>query len=545
MTRTLAVVLSCAALAARLAAAPVPAFEDATAGSGLAFSHRDGATGQLRFVEMMGSGAALLDYDGDGDLDAYLADGGPLDAPSAEPRGRLFRNDLAPGDGGRLAPRFTDVTASSGLAPASYGMGVATGDVDDDGDVDLFLANHGRDELWLNRGDGTFKNGGWPAVAGWSSGASFFDSDRDGRLDLFVVRYVEAAPGEEPVCRAPSGRRDYCGPSSFPPTADLLYRNLGGGRFADVSRPSGVGAATGPGLGVVVVDADGDGWLDVYVANDGAPNRLWMNRRDGRFEDDAVLNGAAVNRFGLAEAGMGVDAADFDGDGDEDLFLAHLTGETNTLYSNDGAGNFTDRSLESGAAIGTLPFTGFGTRWFDLEGDGDLDLLIVNGAVRLPEQGEELGQTALLYELGEDRRYREASGAGGEFFRRPFIGRGAAFGDVDLDGDTDVLASQNGGPAVLLLNRAGDGARWAGLRLVEPSGRDALGAWIEAWIGPRHFWRRVRTDGSYQSAHDPTVPLALPPGEATGLRLRIVWPDGAVTRIQAPGFEARLWQVRR
>ncbi|MCP3963184.1 MAG: VCBS repeat-containing protein, partial [bacterium] len=388
--------LAAALLLATPAVAEPPIFTDVAAETGLDFVHFNGMSGEYYFPEMTGQGAALLDYDNDGDLDVYLVQGAILgpgktmkDAlfphkGTGTPSDRLYRNDLR---AGRLS--FTDVTAASGLAKIAtgYGMGVAAGDFDGDGHVDLYVTNYGSNQLLRNRGDGTFedvtKKAGVDDPA-WSTSTTFFDFDRDGRLDLFVTNYVVFDVARNPECFATSSRRDYCGPAAFDGVADRLWRNRGDGTFEDVSTRARVAAVKAAGLGVVAADLDGDGWQDLYVANDGEANHLWLNQRDGTFRDEALLAGVAVNRQGEAEASMGVAAADFDADGDEDLFMTHLMGETNTLYVNDG-GLFEDRTLETNLAAGGVPFTSFGTSWLDVDNDGWLDLLIVSGAVRILE----------------------------------------------------------------------------------------------------------------------------------------------------------------
>jgi enediyne biosynthesis protein E4 len=494
-------------------------FVDAARESGLDFVHVNGMTGEMYFPEMMGQGGALFDYDGDGDLDVYCVQGGKLGPGKPEPlRGRLYRND---------SMRFVDVTEASGLEGSGYGMGAATGDIDNDGRVDLYLTAYGPNRMYRNNGDGTFSDVTDRTGTGdarWSVSATFFDLDRDGWLDLYVTNYVDYSVEKNPKCFAASSRRDYCGPADFPPLRHTLYRNRGDGTFEDVSVRSGVARQPGPGLGVVAFDADRDGWTDLYVANDGAPNFLWMNQKDGTLRDDALLAGAAVNRRGQAEAGMGVTADDFDADGDEDIFLTHLTSETNTLFVNDGTGMFEDRSTETGAAMGTLPFTSFGTSWFDYDNDGWLDLFIANGAVRILEP---LAQAGDPYPLSQtDQLYRnraakleEVTSTAGAVFRKPGVGRGAAFGDVDNDGDTDVVAFYSNGPVRLLLNQVGDRRPWIGFHTGAPGTRIEV-----VRPGSPALWRRVHTDGSYASASDPRVLVGL--GEKG---------EVAAVRIHAPG----------
>ncbi len=534
------------------AVAETALFKDVAAETGLDFSHWNGMSGEYYFPEMTGQGAALLDYDNDGDLDVYLVQGAllgpgkkradalfPYDGPWP-PSDRLYRNDLA---AGKL--ELTDVTVASGLAKIAtgYGMGVAAGDVDNDGFTDLYVTNYGSNQLLRNQGDGTFRD--VTTTAGvddpaWSTSAAFFDFDRDGWLDLFAVNYVVFDVDRNPECYAPSSRRDYCGPSAFPGVADRLWRNKGDGTFEEISVQARIGAEKAAGLGVVAADFDGDGWLDLYVANDGEANHLWLNQRDGTFRDEALLAGVAVNREGEAEASMGVSAADFDGDGDDDLFMTHLMGETNTLYVNDG-GLFEDRSVEAGLAAGSLPYTSFGTAWLDVDNDGWLDLLIANGAVRILEALARKGDPFPLSQPNQllindgGRRFEDATSRAGEAFGDAEVSRGAAFGDLDNDGDVDVVLFNNNSPVRLLQNQIGQTQPWLGLRLVGgKGGRDMLGARIEVRrTGASALWGRVRTDGSYCSASDPRVLLGLGGGSKVEA-VRVHWPDGTTEAWPAP-----------
>lgn len=525
-------------------AAPSPRFDDVATQVGLSFVHDNGMTGQFYFPEMTGAGAALFDYDNDGDLDAYLVQGGALGPdgdrgrgllalpPDQPPGDRLFRNELT--EAGGL--RFVDVTEASGLVARGYGMAVATGDVNGDGAVDLFVANLGLNQLFRNSRTGTFFDRSadlGKRASRWSSGASFCDLDMDGDLDLYVVNYVTFDLERNPNCYASSSRRDYCGPSAFEGQGDVLLRNLGDGRFKDDTLAALGAAHAGPGLGVVASDVDNDGWPDLFVANDGTANRLWLNQHDGSFLDDGLLAGVALNGQGQAEASMGVDVADCDGDGDEDLFVTHLAGETNTLYINEGGGLFVDRTTEWGLGAPSLPVTCFGTAWLDADGDGWLDLFTVGGAVRLLDQRLNEGD---LHPLGQRKQLYLSQGGGGfdalapgdgQVFQRLDVGRGLAAGDIDNDGDEDVLVTNNGGRAQLLLNNTDSGGSWLGLRLVEGQPpRDVFGARAKVQLSDGSSqWRKVRTDGSFASARDPRVTVALPPGlQVTGLT--VVWPGG-------------------
>lgn len=558
-------------LAASEAQGGVAPFVERAAEWGIDFVHSNGMSGEFYYPEIMGGGGGLLDYDGDGDLDVYLVQGGELvgdgdggDGSAADRtlRDRLFRNDSTArpaSEGGGLVPRFVDVTATAGIEGFGYGTGVATGDVDGDGWVDLYVTEHGPNKLWRNRGDGTFED--VTAAAGvqdprWSTAAVFVDFDRDGRLDLFSVAYVTVDLEANPRCFTASSRRDYCGPSDFPPLPDKLWHNRGDGTFEDVSNVSGIGRQAGPGLGVLAEDLDGDGWTDLYVTNDGAANFLWHNRSGegapGSFRDDALLAGVALNREGAPEGSMGVDAGDYDADGDLDLFMTHIKGETNTLYVNTGMGLFEDRSIESGLAAPSFPFTGFGTAWLDYDNDGWLDLLVLNGEVRTLEPLARGGdpfpfdqRNQLYRNLGPSpngQRFEELGGAAGEAFEVEEVSRGAAFGDVDDDGGIDALVVNLNGPARLLMNQVGGRSPWLGLALRRPPG-GGVSAGVRVEVVRKDaptLIRRVRTDGSFASAADPRVLVGL--GRAPVEEVRLVWPDGRERRLRGltPG---RWWVV--
>jgi enediyne biosynthesis protein E4 len=540
--------------------AELPSFRDVTADSGLTVAYDNGARGRLELLAIMGPGAALFDYDGDGDLDLFLPQGGMLPsdravgagrAPSGG--GRLLRNDLVPLADGKLAARFVDVTARSGLATHGYGVAAAVGDYDNDGAPDLFVGNIGADELWRNRGDGTFEEAAPPALAkpGWTSGASFTDLDGDGDLDLYVVEYVD--PVADVHCFAESSRPDYCGPAAYRALPDRLLRNDGGSptTWTDVSSAAGITAPPGPGLGVVASDADGDGRADLFVANDGQPNFLWRNQGGLRFADEGLLAGVALSREGLARAGMGVDAADVDGDGDEDLFVTNLSGEGDTLYVNLGDALFEDRTAESGLAAPSRPWTGFGTAFLDADLDGWLDLVAVNGAVRLvhgsaaaaggarPET--QLAQPAQLYHnLGGGRFALAPTAEAGDALAVSRVARGLALGDVDEDGDTDLLIATNDAPPTMLLGEAPAAAGWVG---VAPCPGVADAPWLArtvaatSGLGGRAatspLVRRPHRDGSYASARDPRVVAGLGgAGTIESVELRRRRSDGAAERVQ-------------
>ena len=529
-------------------ASPDPAgelFEDRAAETGLDFFHFNGMSGSFYQPEMMGPGAGLLDYDNDGDLDVYLAqgellgDGTPLlPLPGGQPPGdRLYRNDLEVAPDGTRSLRFTDVTAESGLPAGGYGMGVAAGDYDNDGWVDLYLTRFGRNRMLRNRGDGTFadvsRESGTDEPS-WGVPASFLDFDGDGWLDLFVGNYLNYTLDTHTQCYNRSGPPDYCPPEVSPPAPSRLYRNRGDGTFTDVTAEAGLAREFGPALGAAAADFDNDGWVDLFVANDQQENQLWVNRGGDGFRNLALLRGVALGAAGDAKADMGVDAGDFDNDGDEDLFITELTGQGSTLYVNDGAGLFEDLSAALGVRAASLPYTGFGAGWIDIDNDGWLDVVAVNGSVTQhlealgPENPFPLDQRNQVFRNLGGLRFEDVTERAGVPFARSAVSRGAAFGDVDNDGDTDVLVANAAGRVELLVNRTGQRRAWLGLRLVGGDGpRDLVGARV-AVAGSDGITRRrrARADGSYASAHDPRVLVGLGDEAADALAVQVTWPDG-------------------
>ena len=543
---------------------PVPAespsdwFVDRAAAAGIDFVHFNGMSGEYYFPEIMPAGVGLVDYDNDGDLDAYFVQGqmmgegktfadalfepvGPLPL-----RGRLYRNDLEVGADGTRTLRFTDVTEASGIDARGHGMGIATGDVDNDGWVDLYLTFLGPNRLYRNNGDGTFTDvsaASGADDAGWGVSASFVDIDRDGWLDLYVGNYVHYDFSGERVCTVLSDRRSHCGPEHFEPETDRLFRNRGDGTFEDVTAAAFVVTEPfGPALGVSTADFDSDGWMDIYVANDGRDNLLWMNRGDGTFGNVGLMSGAALSEDGKPEASMGVDAGDFDNDGDEDLFMTHLPTEGHNLYVNDGSATFEDGSAASRVHGLSLGYTGWGTAWIDVDNDGWLDLLLAHGALDAkpgrPDHPMPFEERNLLLRNTGDGRFEDATDAAGAALALVEVSRGAAFGDIDNDGDPDALLGNLNGRVRLLVNTVGNRAHWLGLRLVgeapdavaggggAATGRDMLGARVEILReGETTLRRRVRADGSYASASDPRVLVGL--GDSTAApRVRVRWPDG-------------------
>ena len=538
--------------AAPVAAPAVEWFTDATRDAGIDFTHVNGATGKFYYPEILPPGVALFDMDNDGDLDAYFVQGRSLDGATAQGSGgRLYRNDLSVKSDGTRTLHFTDVTPQSGIVATGFGFGVATGDVDNDGFTDLYLTSFGGNTLYRNNGNGTFtdvtKASGTANQPGFAVSAAFLDYDRDGALDLYVGNNVGyRGLDREKVCPNPAGARDYCPPQMYGGFPDRLFHNDGKGHFTDVSAKALPGLRPRPALGVSTADFDGDGWIDIYVADDGEDNLLWMNQRDGTFRESALMSGAAVTAEGKAEASMGVDAGDFDNDGDEDLVMTELTGQGFNLYVNDGKARFRDIGAASGLGPASNQYTGWGTGWLDYDNDGWLDTFSVNGTIITLEGHEKVpfpyDQRRLLFRNLGNGRFEDVSSKAGASFTISESGRGAAFGDVDNDGDVDILVGNDAGPARLLLNNVGNRQQWVGIRAVGGAGgRDMLGARIGVTTPDgRTLWRRVRSDGSYASASDPRVIVGLgSPSRLTATNganlhggpippvlVQVKWPDG-------------------
>lgn len=521
----------------------VPLFTDITADVGLDFIHQAGVDSSFYMPEIGGAGAAFLDFDNDGDLDIYLVNGGSHAGSAKEVSNRLYRQDA---DG-----KLTDVTEFSGLGDTGYGMGVAVGDIDNDGFVDVYVSNVGPDALYRNLGDGSFQD--ISATAGinnsaWSSSIVFFDYDRDGLLDIYITNYLKLDANV--TCPDPAGRPDYCGPASFDGVADVLYHNLGNGRFADVSVSSGIASGGSKGLGVISADFNDDLYPDLYVANDGEANHLWINNRDGTFTDQASASGVALSGLGRPEAGMGIAFADLEDDGDFDLFVTHFRGETNTLYRAVENG-YRDESSPAGMDLASRPRTGFGTGFFDFDNDGDLDLVVVNGGVvrgatTVMGAGgywDAYSEPNLLFENRSERgngiRFVDVSSFAPDLTADIASSRGLAFGDFDNDGGVDLLLNNAGGGARLLRN-SGPRGHWLLVRLVDPEqGGNAYGTMVTVSSGRQKMRRVVAPAYSYQSSNDVRVHFGLGESEMID-ELEVKWPDGTTETYSNIGSDQRI-----
>jgi enediyne biosynthesis protein E4 len=514
-------------------------FIDSTASSGVHFQHTAFHTSKKFLLETMGSGVALFDYDNDGRLDIFLVNGAPITEATAKgtvPQktdskhwNRLYHQKP---DG-----TFEDVTEKAGLQGIGYGMGVAVGDYDNDGNEDLYVTAYGGNRLYHNNGDGTFSDvteKAGVAGSGWSTSAAWVDLDNDGLLDLVVLRYIQWDFDDIWCGEHKEGYRSYCHPDTFKPIAPLVYHNDGNGHFTEVSQKIGM-AKPGKGLGIAIADYDRDGHVDVVVTNDSMPQFLYRNRGDGTFEERGLLANMAVDADGHSYAGMGVDFADYDNDGLPDLVIDDLAQQVYALYRNNGDGSFTYSSFATGLERMTLLHSGWGLRFIDYDNDGWKDLLIA--------QGHDIDTIELQY---PHLRYREpmllarntghgfvdVSAESGNVFHQAWVGRGLATGDLDNDGRVDAVVTTNDGPAYVLYNETPTKNHWLILRLVgHRSNRDAIGAEVKAVTAKGAQYQTVTTASSYLSASDKRVHFGLGP-ETTVLTLEIRWPSGTVQTLK-------------
>jgi len=508
-------------------------FTEIAAAAGVSFRHVAGRTPEKNMIETMGAGVCFLDYDGDGDPDLYFVQSGPVPgSPGARPPNVLYRND---GKG-----RFTDVTSSAGVGGAGFGMGCAAADFDNDGDQDLFVANFGPDLLYRNNGNGTFTEIGRKAGVSnphWSTSAAFADYDSDGRLDLFVANYVGFTMEDNKWCGDHHRKiRAYCHPDAYEGVPDTLYHNNGDGTFTDVTRKAGLVEPWGKGLGVVFSDLDDDGDPDVYVAKDSVPNALWRNDGNGAFTNVTLDSNTGYSEDGKPEASMGVDAGDYDGDGDFDLFTVHLSGEVNELYRNLGGLRFDVATFPAGLGEVSLPFVGFGTNFFDFDNDTDQDIYVANGHIidNIPLFNDSLtyAQRDFLFENVGKGRFEDSGRRHGAYFSQAFVGRGLALADVDQDGDLDAAVSNSDQQAVLLRNDGGNARHHLRLRLSGTrSNRDGIGAKVTVTAGGKKLVEELRSGTSYLSQNELVLHFGLG-SAAKAEKVEIRWPSG-VTQVLA------------
>lgn len=516
-------------------AAPLPSeparpalFADVTRESGLGFQHRHGGSGRKYTVETMGAGGCFFDYDGDSWPDIYLVNGANLPGSRIvpDPVNRLYRNR---GDG-----TFEDVTVHAGVGDTGYGMGCSSADVDNDGDLDLYVTNFGPNVLYSNNGDGTFRNVTSSSGLGdpmWGTSSAFADFDGDGDLDLYLCNYVDFTLENNKWCGDyRRGLKSYCHPDVYEGQPDRLFRNEGNGRFTDITRKAGLFRPGGKGLGVVWSDYDRDGRIDLYVANDSTPNFLFHNQGDGTFIETTLVAGVGYSEDGRAEAGMGTDFGDFDNDGFMDIFVANLSGETNTLYRNNGDGTFSNRTYEAGLGEISLLFLGFGVDFLDYDNDGDQDLLVVNGHVLddIEEYNDAVtfAERNFLFRNQGKGRFLEVGREIGIDFGLPNVGRGLAVADYDRDGDLDLLITTSNGPPRLLRNDRLNRNHWIHLLLTRAGGnRWSVGTRVTVVAGSLKQVREVRAGSSYLSQNELGMHFGL--GSFSRVdRIEVEWPGG-------------------
>ncbi len=520
--------LACLFFAA-VAAQPRANFVDVTADAGIRFEHHSGATGKKYLPETLGSGGLFIDVDADGWLDILFVNSTDLPStPAAHTSAALYRNA---GNG-----TFTDITERSGLDVPLYGIGGTAADYDNDGHTDIYLTALGRNRLLRGRGDGTFADVTAEAGVGderFSTSALWFDYDNDGALDLFVANYVDWSIDTDLVCTLDGEHKSYCTPESYTGQRPTLYRNRGDGTFNDVTEAAGLDDATLKALGVAMLDYDTDGWMDLFVTNDTEADRLYRNQGDGTFTDIGVVAGVAFSEAGVARAGMGVDAADYDRSGRPSLIIGNFSNEMIALYHNEGNGLFIDEAPRSALGRRSLLTLAFGCFFFDYDLDGHLDIFVANGHVaddvERVQSRVTYAQPPHLFRNQGDGRFDEVAPEPGGALAEPLVARGTAYGDIDNDGDLDVLITVNDGPARLLRNDVSDTGNVLRVQLVgTASNRDGIGARVEIALGDgAPLWRLVKTGSSYASQSE--LPLTFGLGATAVVEsVRVVWPSGPV-----------------
>ena len=522
-------ILSLLLLTAGSAASQPPIFVDVTEEAGIHFKHNSGATDHKHIIETMGSGVVFFDYDTDGDVDLYFVQSGNVPQENPQPFGNvLYRND---GDG-----RFTDVTEISGIGDTEYGMAAAAGDIDNDGDADLYIANFGQDKLYRNNADGTFTD--ITEAAGidntlWGIAAVYFDFDVDGDLDIFVVNYL-VYEMSMPVSTY-KGIVGYGHPRSYEGTADVLYRNNGDGTFTNIAETAGVtNPVEGRGMAAVAWDYDKDGLPDIYVTNDTNRNFLYHNNGDGTFTDESVFIGVGYDDRGTAEGSMGVDCADYDGDGWFDLIVANS--EKATLYKNEEGLFFVDATADSGLEQPTLPFVGFSPIFLDYNNDGHLDIFCANGhpqdVIEILMDHETYAQRDQMFQNNGDGTYSDISETAGAYFSAELVGRAAATADYDNDGDMDIVVMNSNQRAILLRNDGGNRKNWLGIKLVgTQSNRDGIGAKVTLTTEDMTQIREVKSGSSYASGSDTRLLFGLDENQHVK-KVSIVWQSGTLQELE-------------
>ena len=531
MKRTICLGLALAATAL-LNAADLPTFTDVTKAAGIRFRHDSGAFGKKYLPETMGAGGAFLDADGDGAQDILLVNSMPWPGrPARKSLLALYRNNR---DG-----TFTDVTAASGLGVPLYGLGVAAADYDNDGRTDIYITALGRNRLFHNLGGMRFADvtaAAGVGHTGFSTSAVWFDYDRDGRLDLFVANYVEWSLEKDLYCTLDGKTKSYCTPESYKGASPVLYHNGGNGKFDDVTKKVGIYDPAAKALGIALIDHNGDGWLDLFVANDTQPNRLYENRQNGTFTDIAVSAGVAFNEAGVARAGMGVDAADYDGSGRPSLIIGNFSNEMMALYQNEGKGLFIDEAPASTIGKTSLLTLTFGCFFFDYDLDGKLDIFAANGHVaddiNTVQRNVTYAEPPQLFRNLGGKKFDDISVKVGEAFKRPMVARGAAYADIDGDGDPDLLITANNGPARLLRNDRAPGHHQLRIKTIgTASNKDGIGARIAVTTaGGATRWAIVKTGSSYASQSELPVTFGLGP-ETSVSAIEVRWPSGKIDRI--------------
>ena len=506
-------------------------FVDVTDEAGLRFRHTSGAFGQKYMPETLGAGGVWLDVDDDGWQDIVLVNSTTWPGQSTSgSHAMLYRNN---GNG-----TFDDISSGSGVDIPLYGLGGAAGDFDNDGRTDLYLTALGQNRLLRGQGDGTFvdvTDASGTGDPGFSTSAVWFDYDNDGYLDLFVANYVEWTPEIDLYCTLDGATKSYCTPESYQGQSSTLYRNLGNGTFEDVSMPAGVSNPSAKALSASMFDVDSDGWMDLFVTNDTQPNQLFRNQGDGTFDDIAVVAGVAFSEAGIARAGMGVDAADYDGSGRPSLIIGNFSNEMMALYHNEGNGLFIDEAPRSALGRATLLTLTFGCFFFDYDLDGWLDVFAANGHVaddveQVQSRVTHAQRPQLFHNAGRGR-FEEIVEEASNALQQPMVARGAAYADFDNDGDLDILMTSNGGAPRLLRNDGGNVNNLLRVKTIgTESNRDGIGARVEVTIGGQSRWQMVKTGSSYASQSE--MPLTFGLGDQMSVELmRVVWPSGQVDEV--------------